>query len=152
MPVRKPAPKHPWLVMLYLAGDNSLNEDMVLALQDLQAEGPPRGDRIVAQLDPSGAGRAPQAYDFSVPKGPHLEAYRIPSFTAAGANTGNPQCLTDFIVWATKNFGGPGTRYLLVLSGHGSGTTEDFFLKDDSPEDSLSIDELRIALETRTEE
>ncbi len=31
----------PWLVMLFLAGDNSLNEDMVLALQDIQAEGAP---------------------------------------------------------------------------------------------------------------
>ena len=31
----------PWLVMVYLAGDNNLTEEMVLALQDLAAEGPP---------------------------------------------------------------------------------------------------------------
>ena len=35
-------PRDPWLVMVYLAGDNNLSEDMVLALQDLKAEGPPR--------------------------------------------------------------------------------------------------------------
>ena len=35
-----PAAPVPWIVMLYLAGDNNLTEDMVLALQDLQAEGP----------------------------------------------------------------------------------------------------------------
>ena len=51
----------PWLVMLFLAGDNSLNEDMVLALQDIQAEGAPAGDRLVALLDPqrSRPGAAP---------------------------------------------------------------------------------------------
>ena len=34
----------------------------------------------------------------------------------------------------------------LILSGHGSGTTEDFLLKDDNSMDGLSIDELGIAL------
>lgn len=37
----------PWLVMLYLAGDNTLTEEMVLAMQDLLAEGPPRDDRLL---------------------------------------------------------------------------------------------------------
>ena len=31
----------PWLVMVYMAGDNSLTEEMVLALQDLMLEGAP---------------------------------------------------------------------------------------------------------------
>ena len=31
----------PWLVMLYLAGDNNLAEDMVLSLQQLIEEGVP---------------------------------------------------------------------------------------------------------------
>ena len=50
--------------MLYLAGDNNLAEDMVLALQDLVAEGAPDGDQIVAQLDPSGVGLETQRYRF----------------------------------------------------------------------------------------
>ena len=33
--------KDGWLVMLYLAGDNNLAEDMVLSLQELIAEGVP---------------------------------------------------------------------------------------------------------------
>ena len=37
-----------WLVMLYLAGDNNLSEEMVLALQDLQAEGGPAGGTVRA--------------------------------------------------------------------------------------------------------
>ena len=35
----------PWLVMLYLSGDNNLSEDMVLALQSLQPEGAPTAGR-----------------------------------------------------------------------------------------------------------
>ena len=38
-------------------------------------------------------------------------------------------------------------RHLLILSGHGSGTTQDFLLRDDTPSDSLSIPELAEALE-----
>ena len=144
-------PRYPWLVMLYLAGDNSLDEDMVLALQELQAEGAPTGDRIVAQLDPSGAGRASQRYDFSVPKprARHLEDYRVP-FAATESNTGNPRTLTDFITWAVKKHGGRKVRTFLILSGHGSGTTEDFFLRDENPTDSLSILELAEALRAAT--
>ena len=77
MAAKQPPSTKPWLVMLFLAGDNSLNEDMVLALQDLQAEGAPAGDKLVALLDPSGAGQTPQVYDFSGRKGAHLEACRV---------------------------------------------------------------------------
>jgi hypothetical protein len=57
--------QYPWLVMLYLAGDNNLTEDMVFALQDLQAVGSTPGTKIVAQLDPSSMGLATQRYDLS---------------------------------------------------------------------------------------
>ncbi len=33
-------PNAPWLTMLYMAGDNELTEEMVLALQDLVGEHP----------------------------------------------------------------------------------------------------------------
>ena len=143
----------PWLVMLYLAGDNSLTEDMVLALQDLQAEGPPRGDKIVAQFDPSGIGLSAQRYDFSdVAPGKALDDYRDRTFEPSEVDTGSRQALVDFVKWAdAKCWNVQKTKknayqYLLILSGHGSGTTEDFLLKDESPTDSLTIDELKAAL------
>ena len=136
----------PWLVMVYLAGDNNLTEDMVLALQDLQAEGPPSGDKIVAQFDPSGVGLFTQRYDFSTPMGPALEDYRDKTYGGAEGNTGSGEALVDFIRWARKKYPQP-TRHLLILSGHGSGTTEDFFLSDQSSKDSLTIDELTEGLE-----
>ena len=83
-------PRNPWLIMLYLAGDNSLSEDMVLALQDLKAEGRPTGDKIVAQFDPSGVGLFTQRYDFSAPEqGNTLEDYRVKTYDGAQSNTGS---------------------------------------------------------------
>ena len=44
------------------------------------------------------------------------------------------------------------TRHLLILSGHGSGTTEDFLLSDETSKDSLTIDELSEALGKASEQ
>ena len=54
--------------MLYMAGDNELTEEMVLALQDLVAR-PLTESKIVAQLDPSGIGLETQRYVFPGPPG-----------------------------------------------------------------------------------
>ena len=141
--------EHPWLVMLYLAGDNNLTEDMVAALQDLQRGRPLTGDRIVAQLDPSAMGIATQRYDFNARTsgdGTKIEHFRASSLPET--NTGNIDALVNFIQWAHTTSGSNGTefRHLLILSGHGSGTTEDFLLRDENSWDALSIDELAAAL------
>lgn len=141
------APKNPWLVMVYLAGDNNLTEEMVLALQDLLAEGPPPGDKIVAQLDPSGVGLSTQRYDFStIAPGKKLEDYLDPDYAAEETNTGSPEALIHFVTWAVDRHGAADMRFLLILCGHGSGTTEDFLMSDESATDALSIDELELAL------
>jgi len=83
--------KWPWLVMVYMAGDNCLTEEMVLSLQDIMQSGAPHGGIVVAQLDPGGTGIATQRYAFSVPPPeprsprpaplpPHLEDYRDRTF------------------------------------------------------------------------
>ena len=140
----------PWLVMLYLAGDNNLTEDMVSALQDLQAGGATPGTKIVAQLDPSSMGLSTQRYDLSksAPTRPdgrvYLEDFRVSS--SPEINTGSADALRHFIEWAHDRYGrddGQKDRHLLILSGHGSGTTEDFLLRDENAADSLSIGELR---------
>ena len=147
----------PWLVMIYLAGDTNLTEEMVLALQSLVAAGPPAGDKIMAQFDPSGMGLATQRYDLSksAPTRPdgrvYLEDFRVSS--SPEINTGSADALRHFIEWAHDRYGrddGQKYRHLLILSGHGSGTTEDFLLRDENAADSLSIGELAEALEDAT--
>jgi hypothetical protein len=54
--------------------------------------------------------------DQSSPNGQLVE--KIPP-----VNTGDPQNLTDFIVWATQQY--PAENYALVLWGHGTGWNED---------------------------
>jgi len=143
----------PWLVMVYMAGDNSLTEEMVLALQDLMLEGAPDDDIIVAQFDPGGTGLATQRYIFSKRRGSHLEDFRDPEFDGLEVDTGDPEALKEFIAWAVDDVapklrGAPEPmRTMLILSGHGSGTTEDFFMKDDTATDSLTFDELAGVLE-----
>jgi hypothetical protein len=140
-----------WLIMLYMAGDNNLSEAMVLSLQTLKTlrVGGSAGDAaIVAQLDPSGVGLPTQTYDFTHAGASsrfHLDECRTIGAAPTEANTGNPNALSGFIKWA-HNLYPNATRHLLVLSGHGSGTTEDFLLRDDNAADALSIDELGIAL------
>jgi hypothetical protein len=144
----------PWLVMMFLAGDNNLTEEMVLALQDLVAEGPPTGDKIVAQLDPSARGVPTQRYDFTerYVTGTATRKTSLDQFLTddiIDASTGNVETLRSFIGWAVKKHGGPdrnSTRYLLILAGHGSGITEDFFLSDNQSLDSLTIAELETVL------
>ncbi|MCG6928791.1 MAG: hypothetical protein LJF30_26235, partial [Acidobacteria bacterium] len=130
---------NPWLTMVYLAGDNNLTEEMVLALQNLMAEGlPEKEDRIVAQFDPSGVGLFSQRYDFSDDTNPdgtkktRLEEYIQPY--AIETNTGSPAVLKDFLDWALGKYKwctaeNRKRNLLLILSGHGSGTTQDFLLK-----------------------
>jgi hypothetical protein len=108
------------------------------------------GVAVVAQLDPSGVGLPTQTYDFThttddSSRFQHLDDCRVPSAPPTERNTGNPNALSGFIEWAHSAYPNA-TRHLLILSGHGSGTTEDFLLKDDNPIDALSIDELGIAL------
>src|SRR6476469_878498 len=127
-----------WLVMLYLAGDNTLTEAMVLALQTLKtlkAAGRFARGAIVAQLDPSGVGLPTQTYYFTgvLRSGrlrmiPQLDEFLDPSYSLSETNTGNPNALSGFVEWAHQKY--PRAKHhLLILSGHGSGTTEDFLLK-----------------------
>ena len=152
----------PWLVMVYMAGDNSLTEEMVLALQDLMGEGAKQGNVMVAQFDPGGAGIATQRYVFSgaasagpvtyaggAAARPKLDHFQFPEFDGIDSSTGDEATLADFIDWAwdqVPRVSGSNDpqpmQTLLVLSGHGSGTTEDFFMKDDASADALTFEEL----------
>src|SRR6267142_6067083 len=92
--------ERPWLVMIYLAGDNNLTEEMVAALQELNVGASLTGDRIVAQLDPSAMGIATQRYDFNqTPNGDgsRIEHFRASSDNLQETNTGNIEALVNFI-------------------------------------------------------
>jgi hypothetical protein len=136
-----------WLIMLYMAGDNNLNEEMVLSLQFLLEVGGLANDAIVAEFDSSQPGRPTKRYDFTEQKGIRLKDHLAPEDEqgAQEASTGNPETLESFLKWAEGKYK-PQHR-ILILSGHGSGTTEDFLMRDENADDFLSMHELTKALE-----
>jgi hypothetical protein len=139
--------KEKWAVLVYLAGDNNLSEEMVWALQEI--ENAPRHDLVVlAQYDPTARGVPTARYDFrKSPAGGgrfHLEEYVV-DVIHKETNSGAPESILGFIEWGIDQ--AEADHYCIVLSGHGSGADEDFLLQDDNPRDSLSLDELRHVLE-----
>ena len=62
-----------------------------------------------------------------------------------GINTGDPRALERFIKWAHDKYP-KAERHLLVLSGHGSGITENLLLKDETSRDAMTPDDLERAL------
>ena len=148
-------PANPWLVMVYLAGDNDLTRG-----HGPRAAGPPRGRPAGGRHDPRAVrperlrpgGSEVRLRHGRRPANPS-RATAIRSFSPSEINTGSKEALLDFVAWADgkcrdeeKANPGQDYQYLLILSGHGSGTTEDFLLKDDSSLDSLTIGELQDAL------
>ena len=55
-------------------------------------------------------------------------------------DSGDPKFLFDFISWAVENF--PADHYMVVLSGHGGGATEQEFLFDETSKGTLTIAEM----------
>jgi len=125
MPDEPTNEKAEWTVMGYLAGDNNLNEEMVLSLQEIVASAEKQGDqffdrvKILAQLDPSGLGLPTQRYHFDARGKPadkkrYVETYRVNPTTDPfniAENTGNPKALSGFVKWAVE---GPLRRWLIT--------------------------------------
>jgi cysteine peptidase C11 family protein len=152
-----------WTIMLYLSSDNTLSEDMVRAVTDIEAQGAPKGVAITIQYDPRapemptlryalGAGITRGECDVlareiegkygSIPMPDHLKR-KIES-----ENSADPRLLADFIRWSTTEYR---SQYrMLILSGHGSGAVGDFLTdanaKSNQP-GSLTIPRLKDAFE-----
>lgn len=201
----EPEARAAWTVLVYMAGDNNLTEEMAWGLQELKKtalrlearRGLKAEDRInvVAHFDPRGS--RSRRYDFSpsvkacvsaraeqalraatdaereqarqaavdaaheaaleverasAAADGNLHDYeaviytRRPHDVAAGAEATSP--ISGFVLEQVERLP-PARRYMLILSGHGSGAVGDF-LNDSSLKTSLSIPQLaRILGEAR---
>jgi hypothetical protein len=135
--------KKDWLIMLYMAGDNNLEDEMVLALQSLFEVKDLGNDAIFAEFDVNRPSFRTRRYDFTKRNGHRLKEYLVEEIRET--STGNPDTLKAFLARAERDYE-PQHR-MLILSGHGSGTTDEFMLKDENADDFLSLDELKLALE-----
>ena len=149
-----------WTIMIYFGGDNNLSEEMIWALKDIQAwrssANYKGGIKVCTLLD---AGGPPVRIDDDdlfqggrpvdlKPAG--LRLYHQPAIGDAvlqttvkvreKVDTTNPKeitkvdsvkkTLTDFVTAVMKAKKFRASRYMLVLSGHGSGAIGDFLTGD----------------------
>ncbi len=103
-----------WTVMVYMAGDNSLDPEGVQDLKEMKKVGSTAQVNVIAQFDRA-AGHVARRYHLS--KGGLVTGDAVASLGAV--NTGDPKSLMDFIQWGFKSY--PAQHYLLVLWNHGQG-------------------------------
>jgi hypothetical protein len=157
-----------WTIMIYLGGDNNLSEECIWAIKEMLRVGLTDGVSVIAQFDTRVPAIPTRRYDIrrilertskvngaAGSAGATADLHRLPGFDADGVldNFGLPQPgerspsaaeLKRFIVECAEAH--PARRYMLVLSGHGSGAVGDFLLIDEDPPGFLSIPRLRWAI------
>ncbi|MGE0882301.1 MAG: clostripain-related cysteine peptidase [Blastocatellales bacterium] len=163
-----------WTVMIYLAGDNNLSEESVWALKELksgayngllqkkirtlEAENVLRNQIKINKADADSAEITIIA-QFDSPSPDHMSPRYVlmPSNKDGDLDVVDKQknvdiratdyraVIRDFIKWGMENY--KADRYMVILSGHGSGTIGDFLAPGGTPWRSLSIPDLRVIFE-----
>jgi hypothetical protein len=153
-----PAARAKWTVMVYISGDNNL-EDYVV--KDIETELAPTGSSASVQVVAL-ADRGP-GYDTSYSDWQTTKLFHVTKgMTAAPENavadwgernTGDPQTLIDFVTWTRANY--PADHYALYFWGHGWNWHPDYVMLDQTVnetdndpnlEDTLDYDEMKAAL------
>lgn len=143
------APRAKWTVMVYISGDNNL-EDYVV--KDIELELAPTGSsanvQVVALAD-RGPGFDTSRGDWKTTKLYHVTKNMVADSASAVAdwgerNFGDPQTLIDFVTWTKTNY--PADHYALYFWGHGWNWHPGWVMQDDTDNDTLDMDEVKDAL------
>ena len=144
-----PAQKAKWTVMIYISGDNDL-EDYVV--KDLELELAPTGSSATVQIFAL-VDRGP-GYDTSYGDWQSTKLFHVTQgITASAANAvadwgernfGDKQTLIDFVTWTKANY--PADHYALYFWGHGWNWHPGYVMQDDTDNDTLDMEEIEAAL------
>ena len=144
-----PAAQAKWTVMVYIAGDNNLEDYVVL---DIENELAPTGSNADVQVVAL-ADRAP-GYDTSRGDWQGTKIYHVTQGMLADSasavedwgerNTGDPQTLVDFVNWSKTNY--PADHYVLYFWGHGWNWHPGYVMSDDTDADTLDYEEMKTAI------
>ena len=144
-----PAPRAKWTVMVYISGDNNL-EDYVV--KDIELELAPAGSNANVQIIAL-ADRGP-GYDTSRGDWQTTKLYHVTQGMQANAasavadwgerNMGDKQTLIDFVSWSKTNY--PADHYALYFWGHGWSWHPGWVMQDDTDADTLDYDETKAAI------
>ena len=143
------APQAKWTVMVYMSGDNNLEDYIVKDLElELGAAGSNANVQIVALAD-RGPGYDKSRGDWQSTKLYHVTQGMTADSASAVADwgerdMGNKQTLTDFVTWSKANY--PADHYALYFWGHGWSWHPGWVMEDDTSNDTLDYDETKAAI------
>ena len=144
-----PVRRAKWTVMVYISGDNNL-EDFVV--KDIELELAPTGSsanmQVVALAD-RGPGYDTSYGDWQTTKLFHVtHGMKADSASAVAdwgeRNMGDPQTLVDFVTWTKANY--PADHYAFYFWGHGSNWHPGVVMQDDTNTDALDMGEVKDAI------
>jgi hypothetical protein len=142
-PVRASAPAS-WTLMVYIVGDNNLDEYVPL---DIETELAPAGSNadvsVVALADRAATADWTQTLLFYVTPG-MLATPETALEDWGEANMGDPQTLLDFIRWTQASY--PAEHYALSLWNHGWSWRPGMSMYDETNNDTLDQHELEAVL------
>lgn len=131
VPASTPVPNSPdqtWLVMLYMAGDNNLEEELHFDFNEAELVGSTNQVQMVAQYDRyagsesdfSGDGNWTSTKRFYIQQDTDMSRIASTELSDLGeVDMSKPEALSDFLTWAMTSY--PSDRYVLIMSDHGSG-------------------------------
>src|SRR5512133_3294158 len=144
-----PPTKAKWTLMVYISGDNEL-EDYVV--KDIETELAPTGSsasvQVVALAD-RGPGYDTSRGDWQTTKLFHVTKGMLATPENAVADwgerdMGDPQTLIDFVTWTKTNY--PADHYALYFWGHGWNWHPGYVMWEDTSADSLDYGETKAAI------
>ena len=144
-----PAPQARWTIMVYMSGDNNLEDFIVKDIElELGLAGSNADIQIVALAD-RGPGYDTSRGNWQTTKLYHVTQGIVADATSAVAdwgerNFGNPQTLIDFVTWTKTNY--PADRYALYFWGHGWNWHPGWVMEDDTDVDTLDYHEMKAAI------
>jgi hypothetical protein len=120
-----------WTILIYLSTDNNLSEEGIYALKELKKVVNDKVN-IFAQFDPVGRGN--DARLFHLAKANAAGKLNIADDVVENlgeVDMSKPETLRRFIVAGVRKFKEVTSHFMLIVSGHGSGISEGFFLRDE---------------------
>jgi len=125
-------PTSKWTVMIYYAADNSISNQFLYDINEMEQAGVPNNVNIVTIYDGINHGDTAlykiqpdliTSDNVIVSKELNDDEYIIPQ-TSHEINTGDPSSLVNFVTWTTQQF--PAEKYCLIIRGHSFGWNSAF--------------------------
>ena len=144
-----PTQRAKWTVMVYISGDNNLEDYVVSDIEtELASTGSSASVQVVALAD-RGPGYDTSYGDWQTTKLFHVTQGMTASPENAVAdwgerNFGDKQTLIDFVTWTKANY--PADHYALYFWGHGWNWHPGYVMLDDTSNDTLDMEEVEAAL------